>query len=145
MAQAAGKAANGKQKAAQGFPNTGMPSFDFEEGLSAYRKNMEVLASMGKTSMDLYQNLAKLQMGFFQQMMADANQSFKNSLNAKNVSECLAHGKSFTQGGAAKAAAHAKNLSQEMSAGSTKIVELAKNHTKDQTQRFREKLKKPKH
>ncbi|MDR2417319.1 MAG: phasin family protein [Holosporales bacterium] len=109
-----------------------------------YRKNMETLASMGKTSMDVYQNLAKLQMGFFQQMMADMNQSFQKSLASKNISECVAKGSEFIKDRFSKTMAHAKNISNELSSGGTQVSSIAKDHAKEQMQTLKEKLKQPK-
>jgi phasin family protein len=141
MGQAAEASSEKKGKNQSSF-NGAMPRMDFTEGLAICRKNMETLASMGKTSMDIYQNLAKLQMGFFQQMMTDAHQAFQKSLTAKNVKECTAHGKEFLKDRTAKAMAHAKNFSSEISTGGGRLTEMVKSHAKDQKQRFKETLKK---
>lgn len=69
------------------FKDMKMPSIDYEALLAIQRKNLEVLASTQKSTMETIKTIAGLQQEYTKNAIDQANQTLKQVMSAKTLEE----------------------------------------------------------
>lgn len=117
------------EKTAEGeFKGFKIPSIDTNALMDSYKKNLEILGLINKTSIEVFNGIAKLQATFVKQMISDLGGIVEKS---GKPSEAIAEFSRVARDSAARAVGNGKQISDMLQMASNDITNATAKRIKE--------------